>query len=55
VFSKEIDVMTELHNIVATNPTAVLAGYNMACIDTLATQDAALRCGVKSLFDVASQ
>jgi len=49
VFSKEIDVMTELYNIVAANPAAVLAGYNMASIDTLATQDAALRCGLKSL------
>jgi len=55
VFSKEIDVMTELNNIIAGNPAAVLAGYNMAYIDALATQDAALRCGVKSLFDVASQ
>ena len=54
-FSKEIDVMTELYNIVAANPAAVLAGYNIASIDTLTTQDAALRCGVKSLFDVIYQ
>jgi len=52
VFSKEIDVMNELYNIVAANPTAVLAGYNMPSIDTLATQDAALRCGAKSLFKI---
>jgi len=37
------------------DPAAILVGYNMATIDTLATKDAALRCGVKSLFDVAYQ
>ena len=30
-------------------------GYNMADLDTLSIQDAALRCGARSLFDVASQ
>jgi len=47
--------MTEFHDMVAANPAAILAGYNMSCINTLATQDAALRCGVKSLVDVAYQ
>jgi len=53
--SKEKDMLCELSKFVAADQEAVLMGYNMAGLDTLSIQDAALRCGVKSLFDVASQ
>ena len=52
-FSPEIEVMTELLNIVAANPFSLLVGYNMATIDALSTKDAALRCNVKWLFEAS--
>jgi len=51
--SKEEDVLCELSTIIAADPKAVLIGYNVAGLDTLAIKDAALRCDAKSLFDVA--
>lgn len=53
VFSPEIEVMTELLNIVAGNPLPLLVGYNMGSIDALSTKDATLRCDVKWLFEAA--
>jgi len=53
VLSPESEVMTELHTIVAANPLSLVCGYNMACIDSLSTKDAALRCGVEWIFDAA--
>jgi len=48
-------MLCELNDIVAADPETVLMGYNMAGLDTLSIQDAALRCDVMSLFDAASQ
>jgi len=53
VLSPESVVMPELLAIVAANPLAVLARYNMASIDSLSTKDAALRCEVQWLFEAA--
>ena len=51
--SKEEDVLRELSTLITADPEAVLIGYNMAGLDTLAINDAVLRCGVKSLFDAS--
>ena len=48
-------MLCELSTIIAADPAAVLIGYNMAGLDTLAIQDAAVHCDAKSLFDVAPQ
>jgi len=53
VLSPESVVMPELLTLLAANPFSLLCGFNMKCIDSLSTRDAALRCEVRWLFDAA--
>jgi len=53
VLSPESVVMPELLTLLAANPFSLLCGFNMKCIDSLSTRDAALRCKVQCLFNAA--